>query len=348
MHLPELSKHALDNNAPSRRDHHANARRVIIVGYGESGRELHRRASLGDGAGYQVVATCDNDGAAPLDARIDVLTGFNELGPAVERHRAHEVWITLPLDHSGKLQALLHQLENTLVEIRWIPDLAALHTLGHRAVHFLGLPAIDLHRPASAGIAGLAKEIFDRLFAAAVLLLLSPLLLVIALAIKCTSAGPVLFSQLRTGLNGRQIRVWKFRTMRQHREADGRLTQATRDDPRITPVGRFLRRTSLDELPQFFNVLTGDMSVVGPRPHALQHNDLYKDKLAMYMQRHRVKPGITGWAQINGYRGETDTDEKMARRIELDLHYIRHWTFRMDLKIILWTAFKGWVDDNAY
>ena len=116
----------------------------------------------------------------------------------------------------------------------------------------------------------------------------------------------------------------------------------------MTPVGRLLRRTSLDELPQFFNVLTGDMSVVGPRPHALQHNDLYKHKLDSYMQRHRVKPGITGWAQINGYRGETDSDEKMARRVEFDLHYIRHWSFRMDLKIILWTAFRGWVDNNAY
>ncbi|MEY2824531.1 MAG: hypothetical protein RLZ64_1069 [Pseudomonadota bacterium] len=135
--------------------------------------------------------------------------------------------------------------------------------------------------------------------------------------------------------------------MRVHQEA-GRITQATRDDPRITSIGRFLRRTSLDELPQFINVLMGDMSVVGPRPHALPHNDLYKDKLAMYMQRHRVKPGITGWAQINGHRGETDTDEKMAHRVQFDLYYIQHWSFWMDLKIILWTAFKGWTSQNAY
>jgi putative colanic acid biosynthesis UDP-glucose lipid carrier transferase len=135
--------------------------------------------------------------------------------------------------------------------------------------------------------------------------------------------------------------------MRVHQEVD-RVTQATRDDPRITAVGRFLRRTSLDELPQFFNVLMGDMSVVGPRPHALPHNELYKDKLAMYMQRHRVKPGITGWAQINGHRGETDTDEKMAHRVQFDLYYIQHWSFWMDLKIILWTAFKGWTSQNAY
>jgi len=180
-----------------------------------------------------------------------------------------------------------------------------------------------------------------------VLIMLSPLFIAIALAIRIDSPGPILFRQPRLGLNGQRFQVLKFRSMRVHHEA-GRVTQATRDDPRITAVGRFLRRTSLDELPQFFNVLMGEMSVVGPRPHALPHNDLYKDKLAMYMQRHRVKPGITGWAQINGHRGETDTDEKMAHRVQFDLYYIQHWSFWMDLKIILWTAFKGWTSQNAY
>lgn len=179
-------------------------------------------------------------------------------------------------------------------------------------------------------------------------MVLLPLLVVIGVAIKCSSPGPVFFRQSRLGLNGKRFDVYKFRSMKPHQENVGQLTQATRDDPRVTPIGRFMRRTSLDELPQFLNVLKGEMSVVGPRPHALVHNDLYKDKLMMYMQRHRVKPGITGWAQINGCRGETDTQEKMARHIALDLHYIRHWSFRMDLKIILWTAFKGWTDTNAY
>jgi putative colanic acid biosynthesis UDP-glucose lipid carrier transferase len=177
--------------------------------------------------------------------------------------------------------------------------------------------------------------------------LLAPLFITIAIAIKLSSPGPVFFTQPRLGLNGRRFDVLKFRSMKLHLE-HGKITQATKDDPRITPVGRFLRRTSLDELPQFFNVLLGDMSVVGPRPHALVHNDLYKNKLSRYMQRHRVKPGITGWAQINGYRGETDTDEKMARRIQFDLYYIQHWSFWMDLKIIVWTAFKGWTNKNAY
>jgi putative colanic acid biosynthesis UDP-glucose lipid carrier transferase len=209
------------------------------------------------------------------------------------------------------------------------------------------MPVVELNHPASNGGAGLIKVIFDRLFAALVLVLLSPLFIAIAIAIRAESPGPILFRQPRLGLNGQRFDVLKFRSMKLHQERE-QVTQATRDDPRVTTVGRFLRRTSLDELPQFFNVLMGDMSVVGPRPHALPHNDLYKDKLAMYMQRHRVKPGITGWAQINGYRGETDTDEKMAHRVQFDLYYIQHWSFWMDLKIILWTAFKGWTSQNAY
>ncbi len=192
------------------------------------------------------------------------------------------------------------------------------------------------------------KDVFDRLFALAVLVLLSPLLLSLALAIRATSPGPVLFRQLRLGLDGRPFHVYKFRSMRMHREADGQLTQATRGDPRITPLGHFMRRTSLDELPQFLNVLRGDMSVVGPRPHALVHNDIYRQRLAQYMLRHSVKPGITGWAQIHGLRGETDTDDKMARRLEHDLHYIRHWSFWLDIKIVCWTAIHGWTHRNAY
>ncbi len=194
----------------------------------------------------------------------------------------------------------------------------------------------------------LVKEVFDRFFALAVLLMLSPLLLALALAIRLTSEGPVLFRQLRIGRDGRPFHVYKFRSMRLHAEQDGRLTQATRDDPRITPLGRLMRRTSLDELPQFLNVLRGEMSVVGPRPHALEHHDLYLRRLPGYLYRHGMKPGITGWAQIHGCRGETDSDDKMAQRVALDLHYIGHWSLGMDLKIVCWTALHGWTDHHAY
>lgn len=330
-----------------------NSKRVIIVGYGSTGRELHQRARAQRWTGYDVVAAYVGDGNAlgdgsrTLDAPAEALAAFDEIPAAVERLQAHEVWITLPLAETVQLRRLQALLGNTLVDIRWVPDVTAISILTHRTVEFLGMPVVELNHPASTGTLGFFKEIFDRVFAALVLILLSPLLIAIALAIRIDSPGPILFRQPRLGLNGQRFMVLKFRSMRVHQEAD-RVTQATRDDPRITAIGRFLRRSSLDELPQFFNVLMGDMSVVGPRPHALPHNDLYKDKLAMYMQRHRVKPGITGWAQINGHRGETDTDEKMAHRVQFDLYYIQHWSFWMDLKIILWTAVKGWASQNAY
>lgn len=326
-----------------------NSKRVIIVGYGATGRELHQRAMQQLWFGYHVKAI--HAGASTTWAGnddIEQLTELADIPAAVSRHQIHEVWLTLPLSESDKLEKLQYLLRNMLVDIRWAPDSSAISILSNRAVNFLGMTVVDLNRPASVGAHGLAKEIFDRLFALVALLGLLPLFIVLAVAIKQSSPGPVFFKQPRLGLNGRPFDVYKFRSMKLHTEADGKLTQASRGDSRVTDIGRFMRRTSLDELPQFINVLKGDMSVVGPRPHALQHNALYKDKLAMYMLRHRVKPGITGWAQINGCRGETDTDEKMARRIAYDLHYIQHWSLWMDLKIIIWTAFKGWTDANAY
>jgi putative colanic acid biosysnthesis UDP-glucose lipid carrier transferase len=228
-----------------------------------------------------------------------------------------------------------------------VPDTMSMQILSNKFINFLGLPAVELNQPVSGGVGGIAKDLFDKVFAIVALILLVPLFIVIACCIRFSSPGPIFFKQPRLGLNGKKFNVYKFRTMKLHEE-NGVVRQATQNDPRITPIGGFLRRTSLDELPQFFNVLLGDMSVVGPRPHALQHNDLYKDKLEMYMLRHRVKPGITGWAQIHGYRGETDTVDKMAKRVQFDLHYIQNWSLWMDVKIIVWTAFKGWTGNNAY
>jgi putative colanic acid biosynthesis UDP-glucose lipid carrier transferase len=177
--------------------------------------------------------------------------------------------------------------------------------------------------------------------------MLSPLLAFIAVMVKISSPGPVLFRQLRQGVSGKPFHCLKFRTMVMHFEK-GTITQATAQDSRITPIGRLLRKTSMDELPQFINVLLGNMSVVGPRPHALQHNEYYSKQVGRYMQRHMTKPGITGWAQINGYRGETDTLNKMAKRVEFDIYYMNNWSFWLDLKIIFWTAFRGWTGKNAY
>jgi putative colanic acid biosysnthesis UDP-glucose lipid carrier transferase len=326
-----------------------NNKRVVIVGYGSTGQEMHRRALQQDWTGYDVKAVH----AAPADMEkisdpsIVRINSLQEIHDFVVDNHIHEVWVTLPLMASPQLQQLQYVLRNTFVDIRWVPDILGLQMLSNKMGNFLGFPIVDLNQPISSGINGIAKDIFDRVFAIVALVLLLPLFIVIAASIKATSTGPVFFKQPRLGLNGRKFNVYKFRTMKVHQE-HGKVTQATKDDPRITPLGGFLRRTSLDELPQFFNVLFGDMSVVGPRPHALQHNEMYKDLLEMYMLRHRVKPGITGWAQIHGYRGETDTVDKMAARVRFDLHYIQNWSLWMDMRIILWTAFKGWTGKNAY
>ena len=238
-------------------------------------------------------------------------------------------------------------MRNVLVDIKWIPDTIGVQLLSNRVGDFLGFPAVDINMPAASGLNGVAKMAFDKLFCIVALALLAPLLVAIAIGIKTSSSGPVLFRQPRLGLNGRKFNVYKFRTMKPHHDI-GMIKQVKKGDARVTKFGLFLRRTSLDELPQFFNVLLGDMSIVGPRPHALQHNRMYSDLLETYMIRHRVKPGITGWAQINGHRGETDTVEKMKRRVQCDVFYIRNWSMSMDLRIIAWTAFKGWSGKNAY
>jgi Undecaprenyl-phosphate glucose phosphotransferase len=210
------------------------------------------------------------------------------------------------------------------------------------------LPAINLAASPLSKRDRMAKEIFDRAFAAVALLVVSPVLLILAVAVKISSPGPVFFTQMRSGADGNAFRIYKFRSMRVHVEEHGSLRQANRNDPRTTRIGWFMRRTSLDELPQFFNVLRGEMSVVGPRPHALEHDEHYQSIVSGYIHRYRIKPGITGWAQINGFRGETDRIEKMQSRVEYDLFYLRNWSFALDLRIVLATIFRGFRHSNAY
>ncbi|WP_149196348.1 undecaprenyl-phosphate glucose phosphotransferase [Luteimonas suaedae] len=279
---------------------------------------------------------------------VPMLGGLENLGGYVESSHIDQVWLALPMHEQAKISFALAQLEHSTADVKYLPDLFGMRLLNHSVDSFLGLPVINLRSSPLDGEARVVKAAEDKLLASLILLLISPLLTTIAVAVKLSSPGPVLFRQLRHGRDGKPIEVWKFRSMRVHQEHDGQVTQATRDDPRVTPLGAFLRRTSLDELPQFFNVLQGTMSIVGPRPHAIAHNEHYKTLVDHYMQRHRVKPGITGWAQVNGLRGETDTLEKMAKRVRYDLFYLQNWSLALDLKIIAMTVLKGFFGKNAY
>ena len=265
-----------------------------------------------------------------------------------QHQQPQEVWICLPLGDEANIKTCLYALNQSVASIRLVPDWFASKLMDHGLSEELGMPMIDLSYSPISGSTWLVKELVDRVLAALILVLVSPLMLGIALAIKFSMGGPVLFKQIRNGWNGKLIRIYKFRTMMAHEEAEGQVTQAQKNDPRITPLGAFLRRTSLDELPQFYNVLQGRMSIVGPRPHVVAHNDYYKQLVPRYMLRHKVKPGITGWAQVNGFRGETDTLEKMEKRVELDLYYIECMSLWLDLKIIVLTVLKGFVHRNAY
>lgn len=329
------------------RDRGLNGKRVVMVGFGALGHDLWRRVHAARSTGYEVVGIyADAKEQTPACAHrlrtLDDLSGF------IRQHEVREVWIALPVESSQLVSLAMHALRHDPIDVRWIPDVMSVHLLGHRAHEFLGVPAIELNSLPAAGVRGMAKEGFDRVFALCALVGLAPLMLAIAVLIKLGSRGPVLFTQARLGVDGQVFQVYKFRSMTLHHETPGRVTQATRDDARVTALGAFLRRTSLDELPQFFNVLRGEMSVVGPRPHALEHNEQFKDLVARYMMRHRVKPGITGWAQVNGFRGQTDTVLKMRDRVEFDLYYIQNWTFLMDLQIIARTAVAGWTGKDVY
>jgi putative colanic acid biosynthesis UDP-glucose lipid carrier transferase len=225
------------------------------------------------------------------------------------------------------------------VDVVWVPDIFAMRLLNHSVRELNGLPLISLSEsPLMLERHALIKATVDKCIAALALLILSPLMLIVSILVWRSSPGPIIFRQNRNGWDGEVIEVWKFRSMYLHGPDDVR--QAKKTDDRITPIGRFLRRTSIDELPQLINVLQGSMSLVGPRPHAIEHNDFYAKKIRAYKVRHRIKPGITGWAQVNGFRGETETLEKMMRRVELDVDYINKWSIWFDLKILIRTPFS--------
>ena len=327
-----------------------NQRRVVIFGAGELGRQAARAARTANWAGFEVAAFFDDDPAraGTTIEGIPVRTDVEALPAALQAYDASEMWIALPLAAEARVRALLHELRHSTANIRMIPDLFGLRLVNYSVSDLAGMTVLNLTASPMTGANRLIKAIEDRVLALAMLVLLAPLLAAIALAIRATMGPPVLFSQVRCGWDGRPIRVYKFRSMCPDADDGGVIRQARPDDPRVTPVGRFLRRTSLDELPQLWNVLRGDMSIVGPRPHALEHDEFYKEEIDDYMKRHKVKPGITGWAQVNGFRGETRTIDDMRERVDHDLFYIENWSLWFDIRILLLTAVRVFRDPKAY
>ena len=326
-----------------------NLRRIVLVGSGSQAAEVARRLDGLVWSGFEIAALFHEAQQSPVEKCGQIPAyPLTKLAGFVEQESVDEVWLTLPIGSEHRIAELCDQLRYSTVGVRYVPSIENFRLLNPAISEVAGMTVLDLNVSPMQGINRILKAIEDRVLAAVVLVLISPLMMVIALGVKLSSPGPVLFKQRRNGCNAELIKVYKFRTMVLHEEPEGMVTQASSGDPRITKFGAFLRRFSLDELPQFINVLQGRMSIVGPRPHALAHNEYYKHRVEDYMWRHCVKPGITGWAQVNGYLGPTDSLEKMQRRVEYDLWYIDNWSLWLDLKIIALTTLRALKARKAY
>ena len=322
---------------------------AIVVGAGPLGVKVARALQGNREEGRDFIGWFDDRTDERLDAEAtgQMLGALKDVAPYVRAHGIKEVYITLPLGSQPRILELLESVQGTTASIFFVPDVFGISIIQGRLQDMGGVPVVGICETPFTGTNDLVKRASDIVLASIILVLTAPLLLAIAIGVKLSSPGPVIFRQRRNGLDGSEIAVYKFRSMTTQ-DNGTEVAQATKDDPRITPFGAFLRRTSLDELPQFFNVLQGHMSIVGPRPHAVAHNEQYRQLIKAYMVRHKVKPGITGWAQVNGLRGETETVEKMKARVEYDLEYLRNWSLGLDLQIIVRTMRLVFFDRNAY
>jgi putative colanic acid biosynthesis UDP-glucose lipid carrier transferase len=317
--------------------------RSLVVGSGALAKHLVNSVNQNVWVPDQVVGVADSNLEAQEEwdgSVVPWLGSTSEIAAIVDQQNIRRVYLALPISRSSMIEALHNELLDKNIDIIWAPDIFALKLLNHGVSEVAGVPLLSLSEsPMADEGQAFAKAIMDYTLAPLMLIILSPILIISAISIKLTSPGTVFYKQKRHGWDSRIIEVWKFRSMFVHEEDGNTVTQATKDDSRVTPVGRFLRRTSIDELPQLFNVLNGSMSLVGPRPHAVQHNEFYSRHIKSYMIRHRIKPGITGLAQVNGYRGETECVEKMETRVLYDIDYINHWSIWLDLKILIKTPF---------
>jgi putative colanic acid biosynthesis UDP-glucose lipid carrier transferase len=324
-------------------------KKVVIAGATELGLKLGDRIMSAPWLDTEVVGFFDDRTPSRLPARCAarLLGKLSNLSEYVARNGIDTVYITLPMTRHRRVRELLTSLGDSTASIYFVPDLTVCDLVQPRFDLVNGVPVVAVCESPFYGGRGIAKRLSDIAFAALLLAVLSPVMIGVAAAIRATSNGPIIFRQKRYGLDGKEIIVYKFRSMSVTEDGEQTYTQVTRNDNRVTPVGAFIRATSLDELPQLFNVLEGTMSVVGPRPHAVAVNEQYRRLIPGYMVRHKVKPGITGWAQVNGFRGGDDIGS-MRQRIEFDLEYLQHWSLTLDLMIILRTALVVWNDRHAY
>lgn len=323
-----------------------NLKYILLVGYSRAAEEYINRINGNPQWGYVVRGILDDSvPSGTLYKGVKVLGRIGNLSYILPQSKLDEIAITLSLKDYDHLEQIVDMCEKSGVHTKFIPDYNSLFPSRPYTEDLMGLPVINIrHVPLSNTLNWIAKRIVDVITALAGLVVSSPVMLAAAIAVGCTSRGPVIFKQERIGLHNKPFRMYKFRTMevqKPSREAQG---WTTKNDPRVTRVGRFLRRTSIDELPQLFNILMGDMSVVGPRPERPQFVEKFKEEIPRYMVKHQVRPGLTGWAQINGYRGDTS----IKRRIEYDIFYIENWTMSFDIKIMFLTIFKGFINKNAY
>ncbi|MCX8521394.1 MAG: undecaprenyl-phosphate glucose phosphotransferase [Rhodoferax sp.] len=322
--------------------------RAIVVGMNGQGLALANKLSTSPYARTDFLGFVDGRSAERLgDKHFRLLGTLEGLHAVMQRNNVQVIYLSLPMTSQPRILQVLDSLKDTTASIYFVPDMFVTDLIQGHVTTVCGTPVISVCESPFRGLNGVIKRGSDVVFSLLILALISPLLLLIALAVKWTSPGQVIFRQRRYGLDGEEIVVYKFRSMTVT-EDGAQVAQAQRQDARITPLGAFLRRTSLDELPQFINVLQGRMSIVGPRPHAVAHNEFYRKLIKGYMVRHKVKPGITGWAQVNGFRGETETLDKMQGRIDFDLDYLRNWSLQLDTRIILRTIRLMLKDHQAY
>jgi len=324
-------------------------RKAIIAGYNSVSLDLARRLKNNPGMRLTVTGFFDDRSTDRLGMEADAtLDGsLSDMSQYVKDNHTDVIFIALPIRHIKRVMNLLDDLRDTTASIYYVPDIFVFDLIQSRSGEIHGIPVVAMCETPFYGYRGVAKRLTDVGFSLVILMLLLPMLVVIALLVKISSPGPIIFKQRRYGLDGREIAVYKFRTMRVT-EDGAQIKQASKFDSRITPIGAMLRRSSMDELPQLINVLQGRMSLVGPRPHAVAHNEEYRKLIKGYMVRHKVLPGITGLAQVNGCRGETSQLEQMQTRVNFDLDYLRHWSPMLDIKILLLTVVKLFRDDKAY